>query len=219
MILKSRLFKFVLMGMVIVSFPSCNGIFEGLYDEPELEQKSEFGFIKVDKTQNTGTVYVDASSYKKWVYIDFHTLSIDSMEIKDEMQEPDIWDLAIHRYNAKTNGATVLETEFTTIDELLKSGKVPEGNYMPDVEGKVTVDMSGMMEGNIIYAKSNVNKELAKWLNIDFSTMPPVYTLSNKVYVVKLPDNTYLGLRLVNFMNKFSEKGFLTIDYVYPLLF
>ena len=55
---------------------------------------------------------------------------------------------------------------------------------------KVAIDMSGMMDGNIVYMESYYNEELSKWLNVDKSNMPPTYTLSNKVYMVKLKDGT-----------------------------
>ena len=76
--------------------------------------------------------------------------------------------------------------------------------------------MSGMMDGNIVYMESYYNEELSKWLNVDKSNMPPTYTLSNKVYMVKLKDGTYAAVRLTNYMNASGVKGFMTIDYIYP---
>ncbi len=75
----------------------------------------------------------------------------------------------------------------------------------------------GILEG--IYdspAASYYNEELSKWLNVDKSNMPPTYTLSNKVYMVKLKDGTYAAVRLTNYMNASGVKGFMTIDYIYP---
>ena len=46
--------------------------------------------------------------------------------------------------------------------------------------------------------------------------MPPTYTLSNKVYLVKLKVGTDAAVRLTNYMNASSVKGFMTIDYIYP---
>ena len=65
---------------------------------------------------------------------------------------------------------------------------MPEGAYVEDVwtTAKIAIDMSGMMDGNIVYMESYYNEELSKWLNVDKSNMPPTYTLSNKVYMVKL---------------------------------
>lgn len=210
--------KLIMLGMIFLSFPACNGILGGIYDEPLAEEKNEFGFIETDETNNSGTVYIDATSYTKWTYIDFHTLTVDSLEISEEMQEPENWDIAIHRYDAKTNGAFVLETGFTGLSTIKASGEIPEGGYVSDewTTNKIVVDMSGMMDGKLKYAESYYNRELSKWLFVDTSTMPPGYNPSNKVYVIRLKDNTVAAVRLRNFMNASGVKGYMIIDYIYP---
>jgi len=207
--------------MIFLSFPACNGILDSIYDEPSVEDIADFGFVEVDKENNSGIVYIDATSYTKWTYIDFHTLTIDSLEISEEMTEPEEWDIAIHRYDAKTNGASVIETSFTGLSTLRASGKIPEGTYVKDewTTKKIVIDMSGMMEGNLKYAESFYNPELSKWLFVDTSNMPPNYNPSNKVYVVKLKDNTVAAVRLKNFMDASGVKGYMTIEYIYPLEF
>jgi len=213
------LFK-ILLGMALLSFPACNGLFDGIYDDPSEEDK-EFGFIEIDKENKSGVIYIDALSYTKWTYIDFHSLTTDTLHIKEGMTEPAAWDIAVHRYDAKTNDGSVLETGFTELSALRASGKIPEGTYIEDVwtTKKIAIDMSGMMEGNIKYAESDYNAELSKWLFVDTSNMPPDYIPSNKVYVVKLKDNTVAAIRLRNFMNASGVKGYMTIEYIYPLEF
>lgn len=207
-----------MLGVAFFSFPACNGILEGIYDEPLEDEKSEFGFIETDEANHSGTIYINATSYTRWTYIDFHKLSVDSLEISEGMEEPEEWDIAIHRYDAKTNGASVLETGFTGLSILKASGEVPRGDYVADewTTNKIIVDMSGMMEGKIKYAESYYNTELSKWLFVDTSTMPPGYNPSNKVYVIKLKDNTIAAVRLRNFMNSAAAKGYMTIEYIYP---
>lgn len=111
-----------------------------------------------------------------------------------------------------------METGFTGFSALQNASAMPEGVYVDDVwtTAKVAIDMSGMMDGNIVYMESYYNEELSKWLNVDKSNMPPTYTLSNKVYMVKLKDGTYAAVRLTNYMNASGVKGFMTIDYIYP---
>lgn len=210
--------KLIMLGMISLSFPACNGILGGIYDEPLAEEKNEFGFIETDETNNSGTVYIDATSYTRWTYINFHTLTVDSLEISEDMLEPENWDIAIHRYDAKTHGASVLETGFTGLSTLKVSGEIPQGDYVPDewTTNKIVVDMSGMMDGKLKYAESYYNRELSKWLFVDTSTMPPDYNPSNKVYVIRLNDNTVAAVRLRNFMNASGVKGYMTIDYIYP---
>lgn len=206
---------------IVLSFPACNGILGDIYDEPSQEEHNEYGFIETDKVNHTGVVYINATKYDKWIYIDFHTYTIDSLEITENMADPQAWDIAVHRYDTKTNGASVLETGFTGLSTLKTSGKMPEGTYVADVwlEEKIVTDMSGMMDGNLKYAPSYYNAELSKWLDVDTSNMPPNYNPSNKVYVVKLKDNTVAAIRLKNFMNAAGMKGYMTIEYIYPLEF
>lgn len=206
---------------IVLSFPACNGILEGIYDDLSAEDRKEFGFIEIDEESNPGVIYIDATAYTRWTYINFHTLSIDPVEISDDMEEPESWDIAVHRYDTKTDEASVLETGFTGLSTLLSNGKIPDGTYVKDVwtEEKIAIDMSGMMEGNIKYVPSFYNTELSKWLWVDTSTMPPPYNPSNKVYVIKLKDNTVAAVRLRNFMDTSGTKGFMTIEYIYPLEF
>ena len=79
--------------------------------------------------------------------------------------------------------------------------------------------MSHMMEGYIIYAESFYNPVLSGWLNVDTSEMPPIYTLDPQVYIVEFADGTHAALRLMDFMDKAGVKGYMTIDYIYPLAF
>lgn len=211
-------FTLVMLGVIFFSLPACNGILEGIYDEPLADEESEFGFIETDSVNHSGTIYIDATRYTRWTYIDFHALSVDSLEISEEMEEPEEWDIAIHRYDAKTNGASVLETGFTGLATLKISGEIPQGDYVADewTTNKIIVDMSGMAEGKLEYAESYYNAELSKWLFVDTRTMPPGYNPSNKVYVIKLKDNTVAAVRLRNFMNSAGTKGYMTIEYIYP---
>lgn len=208
-----------MVGVMTLSLPACNGILEGIYDEPEEEAAKEYGFIKVDDATHSGTIYINATDYKRWTYINFHTRQIDSLDITVEgAVEPEDWDIAVHRYDAKTNGGAVLETGNTGFDALKSAGKMPEGTYVEDIwtTDQITIDMSGMMHGVILYAESYYNAELSKWLNVDTSNMPPIYTMSNKVYMVRLKDGTYAAVRLTNYMDGAGTKGYMTIDYVYP---
>lgn len=211
------------VGAALLSLPSCNGLFAGIYDEPVAA--SEFGFTKVEQATSSGTIYIDATSYTKWTYIDFDTYSIDTTLIAEDGSESgevmEGWDLAVHRYDTKTNGGSVLETEYTSLDEFRVSGRIPEGEYVEDIwtEDRITIDMSQMMNGVILYAPSWYNPELSKWLNVDTSTMPPVYTMSGRVYVLKTQDGKAAALQLNNYMNDSKVKGFMTIDYIYPVEF
>ena len=148
--------------LTAVSLPSCNGIFEGIYDEPSVID--EFGFTKVEQATSSGTIYIDATSYTRWNYLDFETFALDTTFIAEDGSETgDVtegWDFAVHRYDVKTNGGRVIETSFTSIDALLASGSMPQGTWVEDIwtEDRVTIDMSRMMDGIIVYAPSWYNQ-------------------------------------------------------------
>lgn len=216
---RKSLFIIAMLGMMTMSFPACDGILEGIYDEPTTEEVGDFGFIKTDPATHSGTIYIDATDYKRWTYVNLHTLKIDSVNVTDNTQkEPEAWDIAIHRYDTKTNGGSVLETGSTGLTALKNTGKMPEGTYVEDIwtTEKIAIDMSGMMDGKIVYTESFYNEELSKWLKVDTGNMPPDYIPSNKVYMVKMKDGTYAAIRLMNYMNGSGVKGFMTIDYIYP---
>jgi hypothetical protein len=164
-------------------------------------------------------VYVNASEYDRWIYIDFHTGKIDSAAI-DTTAEPAGWDIALHRYDVKTNRAAAYGNELYGSQPVdLHPGVLPTGSYTEDIytTNKVITDMSGMMQGHLVYASTYYNSVLSSWINVDTGTMPPVYTTSGSVYVIKLSDGTYAALLLKSYMNDSGVKGYMRFDYVYPL--
>lgn len=201
----------------MLSLSSCHGIFGGIYDEPVEETSDGFGFIKINETTRTGTIYIDASDYTKWNYISLKDKKVVTA-LYDE-QQPENWDFAVHRYDAKTNSASVFETEYYDLTDISSVSKFSGADFIADewTTNKITIDMSQMMEGIIKYAEDFYNPCLSKWLNVDTSSMPPVYTLSEKVYILKLQDGTFAALKLSDFMNTSGIKGFMTIDYLYPV--
>lgn len=192
-----------LMGLL----SACNGILSGIYDEPDNEANTGF--------ENEGEIFIDATSYTKWVYIDFSAKSTVTLNYEEDA--PEEWDIAVHRYDVKTNGAKVIETDYSNFDEALKA-TINEADLVADqwTSTQIVIDMSTMMDGYLGYTESFYNPELSKWLNVDTSTMPPIYTPSGKVYIVYLSDNTRVGVKLQNYMNDMQVKGYMTIQYMYP---
>lgn len=204
----------------VMLFSSCENLFDDVYDsaDPNGTISKEYGFITVNDADSSGTIYINASSYTRWTYLNLHNHTIDTIDIDKKDSEPSDWDFAVHRYDAKTNNASVLETNYTSIKSLRSSRKIPMGTYVSDslTTTKIIIDMSHMMEGILSYDSTYYNLELSKWLNVNTSTMPPTYFLSGKVYVVRLKDGTRALLFLHNFMNNLGVKGYMTIDYIYP---
>lgn len=201
-------------GAAVMLLSACNGIFSDIYDDVEASTTEEFGFMEPASETATGKIYIDATDYTCWTYINFHDMSIVLSSVYDSA--PENWDIAIHRYDAKTNGGAVAETDIKDLS-LLKGAAV--GDYVGDIwtTEKIVTDMSTMMDGYLSYVESDYNAVLSEWLDVDTSTMPPIYTLSEKVYMVRLKDATKAAVKLVNFMDASGVKGFMTIEYKYPV--
>ena len=194
---------------------ACNGLFENIYDAPT-ETEME---IKENSFSQIKTV-----EYTEWAYIDFSGRKVTTVKIGKEYESeiPDNWDIAIHRYDIKTNEGAAYQTSYTSFDALKANGKLPDDkDFVKDewTTDKIAIDMSGMMEGNIVYTDSYYNSVLSTWLNVDTSTMPPIYTMSNQVYLIRLKDNTYAAIRFTNYTNAKGIKGYIDFDFLYPFDF
>lgn len=127
------------------------------------------------------------------------------------------WDIALHRYDVKTNGASAVAT---TGKEIAKVAGIPAGGYVADITNdSILVDNSGMMNGKIGYASSACNEVLGKGIEFDSKTMPPTpsnWTMSGLVYVVKLASGGYAKMIFTGYRNDDNATGHITFDYVYP---
>lgn len=211
----NTIFKYTIILGAAMSLSACNGIFEGIYDAP-LEAEMEI--------KDTSFSQVKTVEYTEWAYIDLVGRKVTTVPIGEEYDSkiPDDWDFAIHRYDIKTNGGAAYKTAYTSFDDLKAAGKLPEETAFVEDEwttDKIAIDMTGMMDGNIIYTDSYRNTVLSSWLNVDTSTMPPIYTMSNQVYIIRLKDNTYAAIRFTNYTNARGIKGYIDFDFLYPFEF
>lgn len=194
---------------------SCDSIYDDMSEMPTSGQ-----------TGNS-YAYIDATDYTKWVYINLDNGDITTLDYKDTLNIPEDWTFALHRYDCKTNGGAVLETSYTTLDELqaaIKGGTFTEpevAQMVSDAPGQIIIDMSHMLDLYIIYDDDYLNEEFTKWLDVNISYMPPIYTPSNKVYLLRLSNGTFVAIRFTGFSNPYyyDTKGYISFDYVYPLEF
>lgn len=169
---------------------------------------------------------VKATSYTDWVYVNLHQKDTVTLGYQD-VNYPAGWDFAIHRYDVKTNGGGAIETAYDDIAKFLsdvESGSFPQplaSSYAGDVQDSIIVDLSHMMAGKVVYAHTSLNTELGKWLNLDLSTMPPVYTSSGKVYLLMMKDETVAAIKFTGYSNPqlYNMKGYISFDYLYPINF
>ncbi len=209
-----------LSATIILMLPimACNGIFADIYDSPEDNNgngESEFGFTVPCTESTPGTIYIDATDFLHWIYIDFSEQSVETLGIFD--QAPENWDIALHHYDVKTNGAMAAPTTAQTVASAIKGDGFSVGEYEADTwtNDKIAVDLSDMMSGNIVYCESWYNRVISSWMSVDIQIMPPVYVHSGKVFSVRLADGGKVFLRLANYVNQAGSKGYLTIEYQY----
>lgn len=209
----NNLLTFITAGAIVASLLSCDGI----YDDP-----SE---MPVDDEENAFSL-VDCTSYTNWVYFNLDDGTTQTLDYQaDEGEIEAGWTFAMHRYDCKTNGGGAYETDFSTLDELTEalangSFSLPSANdYTADVADSVTVDMSHMMEGYLVYAKSMVNEVLGRWLDVDTSNMPPNYTQSNKVYLIRTSGGEVAAISFTGYSNpyEYNTNGYISFEYIFPV--
>ena len=235
--------------LAYVLLAGCNGIFDGIYDEPVRDEALQLGFNPVAE-EGRYTLVMDARNYDEWIYMDLHRLTLEKRDIPttltgewdgksvwarcnvqgsrytlleerqvDTQPEPEEWDLAIHHFDVRTNGGQVLQTGYTSVDDLPENSAsfASEGFRLDEwTSHQCIVDFSGMFDYNIWYQASPVNLVLSDWVRMDFSTPPPKYEASRRVYLLRMQDGTVAALHMKSYMSEAGTKGILTIDVKYP---
>lgn len=261
--LRKTLYNIIIGGTALCAMTACNGILGDIYDDPSDDA--------ITLTQ--GQLYIDATDWEKWYYIDFDSLQqlsankdsiglayaqthftpytipteeTDAVEGDStgmytywfdvfgkgisnnerrgyihtaQQPEPTNWTIAIHRNNVRTNGCSVLETNYTSLDELPENSVSFTGaTFTPDVwtENEVWTDQSQMLQSLIGCQGIKINRVLSSWLKLDIPPMPPRFTMNSHVFIVRLKNGNFLALQLENYMNTAGTKCWLTINYKYP---
>lgn len=224
-------------------------MFDGIYDEPVRDEALQMGFnstaqegrytLILDARKYDEWIYLDlhriaierhpipATLTGEWdgksvwarynVQGSRYTL-LEERQV-DTQAEPEQWDLALHHFDVRTNGGSVLQTGYTSIDALPQSAaNFASEEFRPDewTRHQCIVDFSGMFDYNIWYQASPVNLVLSDWVRMDFSTPPPKYEASRRVYLLRMQDGTVAALHMKSYMSEAGTKGILTIDVKYP---
>lgn len=133
--------------------------------------------------------------------------------------EPAQWDLAFHRQNVRTNGATVLETNYNSLDELpSNSSSFTGAEFTPDEwsERDVWADEGKMLLSLIGCQGITVNKPLSTMLIVNIPPMPPSYAINSHVFLIRLKNGNTAAIQLANYMNSAGKACYLTLNYKYP---
>jgi len=179
------------------------------------------------------TITVDASDYAKWTYFSFtdgvvatHTIYQDVNGDSDGTvidasgntvnENSFSWDIALHRDDIRTNNGAALNTNKTDLAEVTS---IPTTGYIQDVDtdGRIIVDMSGMMTGNVKYGPFKLNEELCSWVSRDLGVMPPVYVIHKWVYIIQTKDGNYAKIQFTDRTNDEGTSGYVTFTYEYNI--
>ncbi|MBQ3874798.1 MAG: HmuY family protein [Bacteroidaceae bacterium] len=142
---------------------SCNGLFDGVYDEPSEGNVSEGEY---NPSTRRGRIVVNASTFDKWHYINLHDRSVTAMDVPtlltgewdgksgityhevdlkndtytfrklvktDAMPEPSDWDFAVHKFDSRIKDGGAYETEFTSLDDLPSASEFSNVVFTEDV--------------------------------------------------------------------------------------
>lgn len=232
-----------------VLMTGCSGMFDGIYDEPVSDDVLQLGFnpsdepnrctLLLDARNYDDWIFIDLhkQTFEKrpiptsltgewdgrslWTRYNVQGSRYELLEERrvDAQTEPAEWDLAIHHFDVRTNGGSVLQTEFTSIDNLpAEFSSFATEKFTADewTRHQCIVDFSGMFDYNIWYQASLVNTVLTGWVKMDFSTPPPKYEASCRVYLLRMQDGTVAALHLTSYMSQAGTKGILSIDIKYP---
>lgn len=245
----------------VMSLTGCRGIFSGIYDEPPIDD---------NQTVASGELYIDASSWSEWHFIDLDSVAartendplynpssawqtfpipveqtdraegkagiytywydvfgegISKREFRDfyptaPQKMPESWTFAVHRNNVMTNGCSVARTEFDSFDQLPEDTfELNSLTYTRDEwnESDVWVIQDRMLLGLIGCQGIEINEALSSWLAVEIPPIPPAFTLSSKVFILKTPEGELAALQLKNYQSAAGTKCVLSINYRYPL--
>ena len=134
-------------------------------------------------------------------------------------EDAEKWDFAIHHFDVKTNNGAVYETPYSSIDDAMAhADAIKAATFTPDewMPHQCIVDLTYMMSWKIWHISSYVNPVMTRWVTMDFSTPPPKYAVTNRVYAMRMNDGTYAALYLDKYYDTTGQKGILTIDVKYP---
>ena len=222
---------FLALCLVTTMFAACSSN----NDEPAKQEDPKDVKVK--------SISFPASAYDSWIYVnletgdtairkdvnewEYHKFIIENGQYKKNPDgslayeitktvkagtpnEPKTWHLAFHVYSVRTNGGEAMMTNETALNNV-KISDLAKGTYEADKNVFITVDMSGMQNNLIGYSKGQANTILGKWLSS--VGMPPKYTMSDKVFVVKFKDGSYALLKFNDYQDATGKQKIVKFDY------
>ena len=115
--------RFLLSVLLLVgsalSFSSCNGLFEGIYDTPPKEGETpQRGFLSYDATTHRGKIFAEVSSYQHWTFFDLPSRTTVTKEIPKTL-------------SGKWDGKSAISYQHVTFPSTYRTDSVIHTDPMP----------------------------------------------------------------------------------------
>ena len=181
-------------------------------EEALMKAQTEFAAYPIPMTATGEKDESEAGQYMYWFDVfgeGYQKNSFSYYTPTEGQEEPEEWTLAVHRNNVRTNGGAVLETSYTSMDELPESSEAFRNmNFLEDEwsENLVWDSQDLMLMGYVPSQGISVNKVLSSWLSMKIPPMPPAFSLNNHVFILRLKDGTYAALQLENYLSQEGKK-------------
>ncbi len=170
---------------------------------------------------------IKTSDYKTWTYFSFEkgiigTYGETEFDYKNRLD----WDLAFHRWDVRTNGGEsgkgqggAVLTAYGNLNTGTWSSHIPSYKFITDTKIKTYMAPPNMNAEDGADQRKEVpgSTELAKWMTVTMSSIPPTYKVNEKAFVVKTASGKFAALRFTGYMNDKAEKGYASFEYIYPL--
>lgn len=200
----------VLAAVVSAGFISCSKDNPGKEDDPDKKN-----------------MVIDTRAYDKWTYFSFEKGVIGTYtETEFDYKNNTGWDLAFHRWDVRTNGGEsgkgqggAVESTYGSLDVTSWSIRPSQFRYVTDTQIKTYMKAPDMSSESGMDQRVSVpaSTELAKWMKVTMTSIPPSYSLSNRAYAVKTASGKIAVVLFTNYMNEKAEKGYVNFEYVYPV--
>lgn len=164
--------------------------------------------------QGVKTQIIDARDYSKWVYFSFEKAEVVNISDGDFQQSMD-WDIAFHRNDVRINcgasGSGAGGAQAASSHELALVTEAPESGYIEDALKSIMVKFQLPVP---LFEDQPANHAI-DWLAIDISNPPPLYTLHNKVFIVKTAAGKYAKLKFKSYLSDLNDTMVIKFDYFY----
>ena len=221
-----RLYQLFALGATMLLFPACDGILDGIYDQPPHHYPATDSTRTATEREHSSLM---PPIYAQWTYINLHTEEIDStphhrngrqteVPMGENASLPAEWDFANPPLRCKDQRRCCIgdrgdQPGCRTTDEQHPHGELRERHRDPNHHRYVGYD-GGQHPVCHLQLQRRACPNGWTWTPARCHLFIP--------YLIRCtscawPTATYAALRLTAFRNEQNTSGHLTIEYAYPL--